>query len=397
MTWTPQASVTINGTSYTNKSLDGVQVFYGRSSIWEQPRAGYAVVNVLNATNTDFGFQPNQSVVIKVKDSSGTDVTLFTGQITNIQNNLAQFGTINKVAIQQITAISPLSKMARAVMSGTFAKELDNVRLTSILTASGVTTDTIDAGVYEFQAVTASETDCYTLAAKYAGQAFGYIYDTTDGKVGFASESRRSVDKTANGYFHIDEAYLLGRDLNSNKNLNNLLNDVVLSYRAGTATSEDLTSQASYGIAAGTVTTELHNLSDAQLQADRYITLRATPRTNLGQFSIELAASNVTNSDRNTLLAMRHGRPIEIQSLPTAIKNATFQGFVEAWSFNITQYRCTLSITASDATLSVTPMRWQDVTATLAWSAVGATVQWNTWDDQELDGNDYKLWLDYAK
>lgn len=383
MTWIPDASVTINGTNFDNKSLNGIQVSYGRTSIWEQPRAGYATVDILNTTNTDFAFQPNQSVVITIDNSAGTPVTIFTGKITDIRNSLAAAGPTDKVAIQTIVAVSPLANMSRTNITGTYPKEYDDVRMTTILTNAGVTIDTVDTpGVYEFQAVSGSTTDSYSLAAKYAQMGFGYIYDTTDGKIGYANESHRQLDAAANGYFDIPKSYLIRQDVTSAKNLNNLLNDVILSWRAGTVTSTDASSQASYGIAAGSISTELHNSSEAQYQADRYISLRSTPRTNLGQFTIMLDAPNVSSSDRNALISMYHGKPIQVQNLPVAIKNQTYKGFVEGWSFIIYQNSCQLTISSTDATLSTVPTRWQDVSAALIWSAVDPALQWSNYDQE---------------
>lgn len=381
MTWIPDASVTINGTNFDNKSLNGIQVSYGRTSIWEQPRAGYATVDILNTTNTDFAFQPNQSVVITIDNSAGTPVTIFTGKITDIRNSLAAAGPTDKVGIQTIVAVSPLANMSRTNITGTYPKEYDDVRMTTILTNAGVTIDTVDTpGVYEFQAVSGSTTDSYSLAAKYAQMGFGYIYDTTDGKIGYANESHRQLDAAANGYFDIPKSYLIRQDVTSAKNLNNLLNDVILSWRSGTVTSTDASSQASYGIAAGSISTELHNSSEAQYQADRYISLRSTPRTNLGQFTIMLDAPNVSSSDRNALISMYHGKPIQVQNLPIAIKNQTYKGFVEGWSFIIYQNSCQLTISSTDNTLSTVPTRWQDVSAALIWSAVDPAVQWSNYD-----------------
>lgn len=378
--YNPNAKVTINGNSFDSVTLAGVQVSYGRQTIWEQPRAGYSIVNILNTTNTDYQFQPNQSVVIEISNSSGTPITIFTGKITTIKNTVAAAGSIGQHVIHQITALSPLARMSRDIISADFPKEFDNIRLNTILTNAGVTIDTIDAGVYEFQAITAGTADAYSLASKYAQMAFGYIYDTPSGKIGFANESRRFVDQRDNGYLSISKSYLLERDISSSKETNNLLNDVLLTYRAGTVTSQDTTSQSAYGLAAGTITTELHNLTDAQIQADRYITLRSTPRTNLGQFSIALDPGNITASDLNALINMYHGKPIKIQNLPTGIKNQTYKGFVEGWTFSIGYQTASITIISTDASLSIVPTRWQDVQATLKWSDVDPAIQWATYD-----------------
>lgn len=382
MTWSPNATVTVNGVSYTDKSLAGVQVNYGRTNIWEQPRAGYAVVNILNTTNTDYGFQPRQEIVITVQNSTGTPVTIFTGKVTQINNRMARVGSVTNVAVQQLTAVSPLAEMSRVVSGANYVKQYDDVRLNAILTASGVDIDVVDTpGVYEFQAYNNGYVDTYTLASKYAQMAFGYIYDTPSGKVGYANESRRSIDATTNGYFNIPKSYILGSDVNSSKTDVNLLNDIVLSYKANaTVTSQDLGSQSSYGLAAGTISTELENGSEAQYQADRYIVLRSTPRTNVGQFSIPLDADFVSNTNRNTLLNIYMGKPIQVDNLPVAIKNQTYKGFVEGWNWQIYRNTCQLTLTTTDSTLSIIPPRWQDVSATLKWSDVDPTLQWSNYE-----------------
>lgn len=384
MTWNPSGSVVINGTTFTDKSLAGVQISYGRTNIWEQPRAGYASINILNTTNSDFSFSPNQSVVVKVKNSSGVDVTVFTGKITDIQNTIASSGSVMNIAVQRITAVAPFAAMARNVISGNYAKEYDDVRMTNILTDAGITIDTIDTpGVYEFKAITNGDMDAYTLASKYAQMGFGYIYETPGGKVGYANESRRFVDARDNGYLDIPKSYVLAADVTSNKTINNLLNDVILSYDGSSSvTSTDLTSQATYGIVSGTISTELHNTTEAQYQADRYITLRATPRTSLGQFSIPLDAEFVADAKRDALLNIYMGKPIQISSLPTAIKNTVYKGFVEGWVLTINRNTCRLIVTSTDSALSVVPTRWQDIQPTIKWSDLDPALQWADYEQE---------------
>jgi hypothetical protein len=131
---------------------------------------------------------------------------------------------------------------------------------------------------------------------------------------------------------------------------------------------------------AGSLATELHNASDAQVQADRYVLLRAYPRTSLSSFTIPVNSPNVSDSNRDKFINMAMGEPIQITSLPTGIKNTTYRGFVEGYSFSINQYEMIMNLITTDYTYSITPTRWQDVSASLQWSGVGATVQWATYD-----------------
>lgn len=390
MTWKPEATVTVNGTSYTSNSLGGVTISYGRNTIWEQARAGYAKVQILNLNNTDFGFAPNQSLVITAKKSNGTAITLFTGIITSISNSMSRAGDVGDVAIQELTAVSTFAQMARKIVgTSSYAKEFDDVRITNILTEAGVTIGTVDTpGVYEFQSRTANPTDAYTLASQYAQQAFGYLYEETNGKVSYANESHRFVQARDYGYLNIPKSYILWNGVRSEKSLTEMLNKLILTYRAGDVTSQDTTSQATYGIVGGTISTELHNLTDAQIQADRYIVLRSNPRTNIGQFSIPLDSDTVSSANLDSLLGIYMGMPLQIDNLPLAIKNTTYRGFVEGWVLSLNRTQANLTISTTDYTLSVTPTRWQDVQPTLTWAGVGSTIQWTTYDDQE---NEWQL------
>jgi hypothetical protein len=380
--WNPQPTVIINGVAHTSLSLWDVKVSYGRSSIWEQSRASYANISILNTTGTDHGFDMNQMVIVKVKNSAGADVTLFTGKITSVDNSINASGISATAAIQTITAVGPFSDMSRKVIGGSaWPKEDDDVRMTRIFTDAGVAVDVVDTpGIYEFMAITPPVTDAYSLAATYATQAFGYIYETPAYEVGFANESRRFVDARDNGYFVIPESYILWGDVASQKTLADITNSIVVSYRAGSRSADDLTSQTTYGIVGASITTELHDSADAQVQADRYVTLRAYPRTSLSSFTVQVDSSAVTNVDRDKFLAMAMGEPIEIFNLPIAIKNTTYKGFVEGYTFSINRYQTSLTLTTSDFTYSVTPTRWQDVDPADIWSGVDPAIQWDTYD-----------------
>jgi hypothetical protein len=382
MGWTPQPTVTINGTDRKSITLQNVEISYGRSGVWEQARAGYAIMTILN-TGTDYGFDMNQSVSIKVKNSAGTDVTVFTGKISSVDNGLAASGSIGSLSTQTITAVAPFADMSRKLIGDSnYPKEYDTDRMTRILTEAGVTIDAVDTpAIYEFMVRDALLTDAYTLAADFAQQADGYIYETASGKVGFANESHRFNYVNSNGYTVIPNNYILWDSVSSRKTLADIMNSIVVTYRAGSATADETASQTTYGKVAGSVTTTLHNLADAQIQADRYITLRAYPRTSLSSFTIPIDSANVSDANRDKFISMSMGFPVQISSLPIAIKNTIYRGFVEGYSFSINQYQMVMNLLTTDTAYSMTPTRWQDVSASLIWSAVGSTVQWATYDD----------------
>jgi hypothetical protein len=383
MSWTPRATITVNGVDRKSITLADVQISYGRTSVWEQSRSSYARISILNNTGTDFNFTMNNIVSIKVKDTSNADVTIFTGKITSVDNSLLGSGAIGTSAIQTITAVGPFSQMSRKIIGqSNFPKEMDDERITRIFTDAGQTIDVVDTpGIYEFAVRQASPADAYSLAASYAEQAFGYIYETALGEVGFANEARRTNDAKANGYTIIPNSHILWGNVSTQKTLADILNNIIVTYHSGTRTATDATSISDYGQVDGSVSTELHKGTDAQIQADRYVTLRAQPRTSVSSFTIPINSDSVSNLFKDFYISTFMGEPIEIEDLPIALKNTDYKGFIEGYSFSINEYEMILTLNTTDYTYSFTPTRWQDVDPTLTWNGVGATVQWNTFDD----------------
>lgn len=382
MTWDPNCTVTVNGVDYSSKTINAVTITYGRTSYWEQARTGYATVEIVNWDDTDYAFEINDSVVITVDNASAVARTVFTGNVTNVASRMAAVGSVEEVALITLTAVGPFATMSRKIIGGSgYAREMDSVRMTNILTDSGVSIETVDSpGIYEFDAAAAVLADSYSWAAKYAGMANGYVYETTAGEVGFANESRRSIEVTANGYMTIPENYILWRSISSSKALSDILNSISLSYGSGTTTSSDATSIATYGLLGATIATELHHAAEAQELADKYVALRRVPRINMSSFTIQLDSPNVTSADLDELLQVTMDKAITISGLPVPLLSTNYYGFVEGWILQVTRNQAVISLTTSESSYSIQPTRWQDVDVALAWNAVGAAVQWETYD-----------------
>lgn len=382
MAWNPEPTVTIGGTDYTGKSLNGVSINYGRTNVWEQARASFATIELINLTDAVETFNLNDEVVIKVQNSSGIDKTVFTGNLSDITNLSAFSSSSVKVSIHRISALGPFAKMSRAITGGSWPKEYDDDRMDRIFTAAGVPVDVVDTpGIYEFTTINHTAQDCYNLAAYYSTMAFGYIYENTLGEVGFANESRRTNEADTNGYFQIPSGSILTAGVTSSKTFTDIANDIELEYKANAVVSgTNATSIANYGIRAMDIITELEQMSQAQDQLDRYLALRSIPRTSLSQFSVQLDVDALSTSQRNTLIELYMGKPIEIQGLPAAIYNGTYKGFVEGWNLVINREQATLTINSTEAAYSLVPERWQDVLATLEWEDVGAAIQWQDYE-----------------
>ena len=381
MTWNPNCSVVIDGVEFSSKAVNTVTVNYGRSSYWEQARTGYASIEIANWDNTDYAFEINDSVVVKVDNATPTARTVFTGKVTSIDTRMNAVGSVNEVSIITIAAVGPFAKMSRTILSTSYHKQLDSARMTSILTDAGVTIDTVDSpGIYEFAHTGSFVADAYSTAAKYAGMANGYLYETADGEVGFANESRRTIAVAATGYQAIPENYILWRSVASSKSLGDILNSINLTWKSGTKTSSDATSIAAYGLLGASISTELEHAAEAQELADKYVALRRVPRLNMSSFTIQLDSPNVSSADLDVFLQMTMGKAISISGLPIPLMPTNYYGFVEGWTLQVSRNQAAISLITSESSYSIQPTRWQDVDAALAWNAVGATVQWATYD-----------------
>lgn len=376
MTWNPNATVTIAGVDFTGNTLNGLAIHYGRPTIWDQARASYATIDILNSTNVNNDFEINDPVVVTIKDSDGTTITVFTGVITQVEGRVAASGSNSTVAIETITAVGPFAQMSRTTVGKTaYPKEYDDDRITRILTEAGVTVDVVDTpGVYELTDRDADPIDAYTLASYYAGMCFGYLYETKTGSVGYANESRRTIDVGASGYLDIDEGYINWQGINSRKSIADIVNRIIVFYKNNDqVTSDDAASIASYGLYEATVNTELHNLDEAQNIADRYVSLRSIPEYNFSSFSINLDNPNILPADLDALINIEMGTAIQIDNLPNAISHISYTGFVEGWDLVINEMQAFLTLTTSDSTYSVVPIRWQDVDPTTQWDDLDPT------------------------
>jgi hypothetical protein len=378
MTWNLNGSVTVGAVNYTAESLANVSIQYGRTTVWEQPRAGYATVQILNPDGADNAFDIGDAMVITLDDASGDPVTVFTGKVTSISNSINASGAQGQVIIQTLTGISSFADMARVVVGTTaYPKEFDDDRLSRIFTETGVTVDVVDPGIYEFTARAASASDGYSLAAYYAQMAFGYIYETTDGKVGFANESHRLNEVQASGYFNIPLDYILWQGIQSDRTLSDITNSIYLTYKNNQSIfDDDPTSVTIYGTRQGSIATELENTADATYQAGRYILLRSYPQTNLSSFNVQLNSSFLSSVDLDLFLNMYIGKPIEILNLPIPILHVSYRGFVEGWTLEFTQNEAKMNLRTTDSTYSIVPTRWQDVDPALQWNQVPPTLAW---------------------
>lgn len=379
MTWTISPTITIDGVSYIGNAVGSVSIDYGRTTVWDTQRAGYSRIQLVNTNNTNFPIDINDPVVIKVRNAANTaDITVFTGNVTGVTNEVKAATGAVTITYVNITAVAPLAILART-QSGlvNYPSETESDRITRILNETGVTKDTIDTGIYTLLARNANPNDALTLCNAYAGTATGAIYETKTGAVGYASENRRNQDVLVNGYFAILADYINQATIRSQLNQGDVINSAKIGYNNGsyvTVTSSGST--ATYGTIAGTLNTEISNETDATLLSNIYIGMRAYPKTSLSSVEVRIDEPTMDSTTLDKMLNIYFGMPVSMAGLPLTISAQTYYGFVEGWSLAFSQLSAKITLRTTEKTYSYRTTQWEDAPPTQQWSAVGTTIQW---------------------
>jgi hypothetical protein len=120
----------------------------------------------------------------------------------------------------------------------------------------------------------------------------------------------------------------------------------------------------------------LHDANDAQTQADFYLSLRAYPQDQFRSITFPLTSPEIDDSDRDNLLNVFMGQPLDVTDLPTNMVDGRFQGFVEGWTFSAGYNRLDLTLILSPVAFSLQAMKWIDVPVPETWNTISPTLQW---------------------
>lgn len=404
--WTPEWAITVNGYGdYTNLTLANLTISSGRTDIYSQPRAGYANLQILNLNLEPIEFDVNDSITIKVKDSSGTFVNVFGGSVTDrtVEVISSAPGQVNEVIT--LTALGALAKLPKTIIDGTLSKDFDGNQIYSILSQTLFNTwsevpaaltwadydptttwanaensglGSIDTpGNYELTARTADTTDVYSLVSALATSGLGYLFEDASGRIGYADSTHRSSYLADNGYVSLSGNTALSKGIRTIRRIGDLRNQVTIKYKSNAEkTAIDQASIDSYGPQAQVITTSIENAADAQDQADFYLGIRAYPQDVFDSITFSLGNPEIDDSDRDALLNVFMGLPVDIQDLPANMVNGRFQGFVEGWKFQAGYNRLDITLNVSPTAFSLQSMKWNDVGGTETWNTINTSLDW---------------------
>ena len=109
--WSPIWKVTIDGTEYTSAVLANLVIRSGRTNIYEQAQAGYTNIQLIDINQTAIPVQINSTISIQVKDTAGTFVSIFGGNVVDIGLEVRDVGSTMFTQTYSITALGALARL----------------------------------------------------------------------------------------------------------------------------------------------------------------------------------------------------------------------------------------------------------------------------------------------
>ena len=405
--FSPVWRLKIDSVEYTNLILSNLTITSGRTDIYQQPLAGYVNFTVINLDQSDLPFNVSQSVSIELKDSTNTFIPIFGGTISDLELSIAQIGNVTYSQSYQITALGALSKLPKTLFIHPLNQDFDGDQIYEILretifsqwgnVPAALTWGTYDplvtwanaenSGVGEVDRPGdylminrgADPVDSYSLASQIALSGLGYLYEDPQGRIGYADSTHRTQYLNLNGYVELSGAHARAAGLKIRTRSGDIRNDVTIQYGASAASHVEARDEQSiglYGSLAQVFNTYLKNTDDAEDQAAFYLELRAYPRAVFDSITYDLTNAQIDDSDRDSLIGVFMGMPVNITNLPLNMNAGTFNGFVEGWTLQAAYNELSIQLFISPISFSLQAMRWNSVPITELWSTVNPTLTW---------------------
>jgi hypothetical protein len=405
--FTPTHKVTISGVEYTSDILSGGTITAGRVDIFDQTQPSYCNLELVNLSGTSPTVSLLDSVVIETKNSSGTYVKLFSGEVSSVSNTLSGAGASGTFAnVLQIQAQGSLGALVKR-FAGTvnYPIELDGARISRILQETLYTAwedlsttykwtdvavtdtwatygvqgiDTIDAGRYTVLARSAGAENAFDLVNTTSSSGLGYLYETTAGNIGYADAERRTNNYGAN-LIPLDSTVVSSDGVQTRLQISDIVNSVVVQY--GDPASEveaiDDASVNLYGLIQQVNPTILSDSTQATNQATRFVALRGIPKTGFDSLSLDLANGNLDNTTRDSLLGVTMDKALFVSALPVGLfPTGEFEGFVEGWTWTLGKNSLDLQMIVSNKIYSTVDVQWEDYNTTTQWQNLNSVLTW---------------------
>jgi hypothetical protein len=379
----------------------------GRLNIDAQCTAGYARVEIINVTNAPFTIDITDRLVMELKNSAGTYVTVFTGEVSDFSIGVKSPEQLGYITTGTILGVGSLSKVAKAYYNTALPEELDGEQIAAILgdalngTWAEVTPTvtwatypptvtwanaesyygTIDTGLYDMIAVAADNLQSANLVDLIANSALGQVYETAYGLVNYDDADHRSTYVATNGSKELSGLYATPSTIRSQLQIAKIRNSEIVRYGtayASTYEQTDADSIATYGLFQRKYDSNVKGLADVTDIVTRDLALRGVPRNQFGQITYRLDNASLPDALRDELIAVFFGEPVVITNLPDNMFDGYFDGFIENITMSSTPSYVDLTLYLSPLDFSLVAPTWETVIPnTIIWSDVNATLQWS--------------------
>lgn len=368
--WDPTCRLYVNGVERTSSTIASVSITYGKQDFTDAFRVGYASVELVNANNASF-IRVGDDVVVTMRNSSNVDVTIFTGVVTDFEIGIES----NTWLRTKINLMSPLAHLGRKLVGfSNYPSQLSGARVSAILQDAGEITWAQATGKWNDQVGTWAQYENLsgTIASggrtmgSYTGTAEGanalellkiaessedgWLFETADGKINFDAYNDRYNYLLANG----------PKVISSNKVL---LDSTSMSFSTGFQSSSvqsfDNNGTGKLGTAIGSTDILYSTVKNWMTSAgiDDWIRLYLTRRSSnvplLSAITVPLSA--LSTADRDWMISIRNGRPVQITNLPAGfivIGGTSYNGYIEGWTWSIQQGQAFISLNISHAQFS---------------------------------------------
>lgn len=406
--FTPEWKLIIDGgVEYTDVAISDISHQAGRDDIYQQPNPSYIQIDLVALNNEIYDIAINDGISLQIKDSTGTYKTIFGGNITDITVAVEATGSVGTVFNYTLIAMGTLAKLAKTISEGVLTSDYDGDQIYSLLsqfllnnwngisptvqwntyeatetwaTAANIGLGEIDQpGQYEMVNRASNYDAVYNIASQIANSGFGYLYEDSEGNIGYADAAHRQNYLITNGYVEISANTALGSGIQTITRAGDIRNDMTLNYGNNfndTETFIDGVSIGIYGYKSEVINSTIKNQADAAEIVEKYIDLRAYPRAKFDQITFPITNPELDDADRDALLGIFMGQPISITDLPIQINGGSFQGYVEGWSWSTSFNELFLTINLSPTEFSQVAMKWNTTPITEAWNTLSAILEW---------------------
>lgn len=400
MSWLP-LRLELDGTDRT-ATVAEVTISRGRDTTDTQPRAGRCRAVLIDPPLDLPAVDPftRLKVVAEVADR---EVVLFTGTLGPVTTEVLEAGQVGERLQLTLEGDGPLGRVHRGVVAEDgYEQRLDGERIAEVLedavggsrwrntdptttwqmvppeqrwdTLEGDPFDLIDPGLYLVQA-DRSTTDPWTLVRNAAQDGGGMLYETRDGRIGYADADRRADTAQADGFTRLPAEVLLREGLRSGTTVAELVTDAEVTYSTGTERYRDTDAVRRYGaVLTRRLSTRLLERAAAADRARTIVRHGARPTRDLEHLDLDLGVATAEQLEQ--LLGLDPGDPLEVVGLPPLLTGSRrWSGFLEHAELQLTPHGGLLELVVSDYARSTFGGRWTDLPAE-RWADITPDLDW---------------------